>query len=72
MVEAQGGGTLLHHAMFANVQECFRPRNSPLLSDVFHFTVPIGAMVVAALFLTRSGRGSVLYDDPPVLGDRMA
>ena len=30
------------------------------------------AMVVAALFLTRSGRGRVLYDDPAVLGDRMA
>jgi hypothetical protein len=49
-----------------------RTRNSPLLSDLFHFPVPIGAMVVAALFLTRSGRGRVLYDDPPVLGDRMA
>ena len=113
-VEARGGGTLLHHAIFSNAvvstqlgcirafsahvlyapilivcivrrsvrllllfsssfqQEYFGPRNSPILSDLFHFTVPIGAMVVAALFLTLSGRGRGLNDESPVLGDRVA
>ena len=78
-VEAQGGGTLLHHAIFANVvstqlgctcafsarvlyapiSKCLRHSSICLLLlvDLFHFAVPVGAMVVAAPFLTLSGMG---------------
>ena len=49
-----------------------RQRNSPLLIDLFHFAVPVDALVVAALFLTLSERGRGLNDESPVLGDRVA
>ena len=115
-VEAQGEGTLLHHAIFANAvvskqlgctcafSACFlcapisngfhrpsvplvvlvsffflfpagifsRPRNRPFLVDLFHFAVPIDALVVTTLFLALSERGKGLNDESPVLGDRVA
>ena len=113
-VEAQGGGTVLHQAIFANVvssqlgctcavSACFLralipnglnrpsvrpvvvvfffvfpagmffgPRSSPFLVDLFHFAVPVDALVVAALFLALSERGRGLNDESPVLGDRVA
>ena len=49
-----------------------RPRSSPFLVDLFHFAVPVDALVVAALFLTLSERGRGLNDESPVLGDRVA
>jgi hypothetical protein len=49
-----------------------RLRSDSLLAHLFHFAVSIGAMVVAALFLTLSGTCRVLYDESPVLVGCMA
>ena len=105
--EAQGGGTLLYHTIFANAvvskqlgftcafSACFlcapisngcfvfssfvfpagifsRLQSSPFLVDLFHFAVPIDALVVTTLFLALSERGRGLNDESPVLGDRVA
>ena len=45
---------------------------SPFLVDLFHFAVPIDALVVTTLFLALSERGRGLNDESPVLGDRVA
>ena len=50
----------------------FSGPRSPFLVDLFHFAVPVVALVVAALFLTLSERGRGLNDESPVLGDRVA
>ena len=43
-----------------------------LFVDLFHFAVPIDALVVTTLFLALSERGRRLNDESPVLGDRVA
>ena len=50
----------------------FSGPRSPFLVDLFHFAVPIDALVVTTLFLALSERGRGLNDESPVLGDRVA
>ena len=45
----------------------FSGPRSPFLVALFHFAVPVDALVVAALFLTLSERGRGLNDESPML-----